>query len=133
MPTWNKVRHALRFSLRRKPESPTHASLANIQRQIPTISISIESDDDQLQVEKLVKMKKKKLLITNDNRQILGAEDTDQDDESTQFVRTYHRLRFDENETVNSQDTASSTNLPQQTSNLDDEQLLTRKQSKIGA
>lgn len=136
VPKWNKVRHAFRFSLRRKADSPTSSPLANIRRQIPTISISLESDDDQLQDENCLKKKKKKLFNTNDSRQITGVEDTDQDDESTHFVRTYHRTKLDENETTNSSstdrhDASSSTNLPYQTFNADDEQLLTRKQSKI--
>jgi len=75
---------------------------------------------------------KNKILTTNDNRPILVGEETDQDDESTQFIRTYHKGRLEENETTNSssvdrQETPTSIN-----TNIDDENLLTRKQSKIG-
>jgi hypothetical protein len=105
------------------------------ERQIPTISISIESDDEHLQENKRLK-KKKKIITTNDNRQTIVGEDTDQDDESVQFVRAYHKRRLYENETPTSSSTdrqeTSSSNVPFHTTNADDEILLTRKLSKIG-
>lgn len=65
------------------------------------------------------------------------GEETDQDDESTQFIRTYHKGKLDSNETINSstidrQETPISINSISNSSNIDDENLLTRKQSKIG-
>jgi hypothetical protein len=132
---WSKVRHALKFSLGRKQGSPSTPPLVHAERQIPTISISIESDDEHLQENKRLK-KKKKIITTNDNRQTIVGEDTDQDDESVQFVRAYHKRRLYENETPTSSSTdrqeTSSSNVPFHTTNADDEILLTRKLSKIG-
>jgi hypothetical protein len=127
----------LKFSLRRNEDFSTSSPLPYVDRQIPTISISIGSDDDQLQENKSFKKKKKKNLMTNDNRQIIVGEETDQDDESTQFMKAYHKKRLDGNEITNSlgtdrQEIASATNILFHTSNPDDEHLLTRKQSKIG-
>ena len=66
---------------------------------------------------------------------IIG-EDTDQDDESIQFVKAYHKRRLYGNETSNpssnERQETSSANVPSNTSIMDDEALLTRKQSKIG-
>lgn len=126
----------MKFSLRRKQDSPTSPPLSHAERQIPTINISIESDDDQLQDNKHLK-KKTKIITTNDNRQITVGEDTDQDDESMQSVRAHHKPRLYGNETPNSssldrQDTPPVVNLPCNNSNADDENLLMRKQSKIG-
>jgi len=137
IPTWNnwsKVRHALKFSLRRKHDYSTSPPFSHVDRQIPTISVSIESDDDHLQDNKrLTKKKKKKIITTNENQQMIIGEDTDQDDAATQFVKAYHKRRLYENDTPNSSSTerqeASSTNIR---SNIDDETLSARKQSKIG-
>lgn len=67
---------------------------------------------------------------------MIVGEDTDQDDESIRFVRAYHKRRLDGNETPTSSSTdrqeTSSGNVPFNTSNADDEVLLTRKLSKIG-
>ena len=83
-----------------------------------------------------MKKKKKKLITTNANQQITIGEDTDQDNESIQFVRTYHRRRLYRNDIATSSSTerqeASLTNLRSNTSNIDDETVLIRKQSKIG-
>lgn len=135
-PTWNKVRHALKFTLRKKQGTHHSPPLSHIERQIPTISVSIESDDEQLQDTKCLK-KKKKIQTTNDNRQTNIGEDTDQDDESTQFVKAYHKKRLDGNETSHSsstdrQETASAVSIHYTPTNPDDEHLLIRKQSKIG-
>lgn len=138
--TWNKVRHALKFSLRRKQDPPASPPLAHIERQVPTISISIESDDEQVQENHLSKRKEKKkspTVISHDHRQTIVGEETDQDDESTQFVRAHYKRRLDGNETPNSssaerQEPLSSINLPVDVWPTDDENLLTRKQSKIG-
>lgn len=107
------------------------------ERKIPTISVSIESDDDHLNDNKLA-LKKKKLVTTtsNDNRQMITAEDTDQEDESNHMVRVYQKGRANGNETPNLLRTerhgTSSTNITLTTSNIDDEGLLSRKPSKIG-
>ncbi|UJR26770.1 hypothetical protein I4U23_008084 [Adineta vaga] len=132
---WNKVRHAFRFSLRRKHDNTTSPPLSRLDRQIPTINISIESDDDPSKDHKRLKKKKKRITTTNDNQAAFIGEDSDQDDESTQVVRAYHRRRLYGNDTATSSSTerheASSITLRSNTSNVDDETLLTRKQSKI--
>ena len=65
------------------------------------------------------------------------GDETDVDDESMQFVRTYHRRRgLEENETTQSstleRHDTSATQSRLTSSPIDDEPLLTRKQSKIG-
>ncbi|CAF0886920.1 unnamed protein product [Adineta steineri] len=134
---WNKVRHAFKFSLRRKNDYTTSPPLLHVDRQIPTINVSIESDDDHLQDNKRLKKKKKKTVITTDNQQRTIGDDSDQDDESRQFVRAYHKRRLYEDHTATSSSTerqeASVINLrsTNNTTSMDDENLLTRKQSKI--
>ncbi|CAF1274330.1 unnamed protein product [Rotaria magnacalcarata] len=137
---WAKVRHALKFTLRRKHGGvPASAPATNSERQIPTISISVESDDDHLQDNKLTSKKKKKKIIsittTTDNRQTVTGDDTDQEDESIQYVGAYHKGNLYVNEISNSasmeRQEASSTSTPPINLNMDDEALLTRKPSKI--
>jgi hypothetical protein len=106
---WSKVRHALKFSLRRKVEPPISPI-----GPIPAISISIESDDDHLQENKNQKKKKK---ILNNNQHLTG-DDTDHDDESIELQQKRYQGRNSSSYEIN---------LP-----VEDEQLLTRKQSKIG-
>ena len=106
---WSKVRHALKFSLRRKVEPPI-SSIGPI----PAISISVESDDDHLQENKNQKKKKK---IINNNQHLTG-DDTDHDDESIEL----HQKRYHGGNLLSNENS-----LP-----VEDEQLLTRKQSKIG-
>jgi hypothetical protein len=110
---WSKVRHALKFSLRRKAEPRVNPIVP-----IPAISISIESggggDDDHLQENKNQK-KKKNISTTN---QHLTGDDTDHDDESIELQQKQYQGRNSSN---------NENNLP-----IEDEQLLARKQSKIG-
>ena len=135
---WVKVRHALKFSLRRKQPSPNSPPSLHRDRQIPTISVSIESDEEHLEEHRRQKKKKNNnnSINTNDNRRAVLADETDLDDESTQFVRAHHRQRLDGNETTHSSSTdrqdTSSSNVPLHSSTMDDETILTRKQSKIG-
>ena len=108
--------------------------LSHHERQIPTISISLESDDDLLQEHRSSKKNTRSATVSSsENRHIILGDETDQDDESTHFIRVYRRGRLDGNETnstsaIDRQETLSSV----QSSNLDDEHFLTRKQSKIG-
>ena len=139
LPTWHnwvRVRHALKFSLRRKQPSASSPPLAHPDRQIPTISVSIESDEEHLEEQKRQKKKKKSTITGIDTRRALLADETDLDDESTHFVRAYHQRRLDGNETTNSSSTdrqdTSSSNVPSHALAMDDETTLTRKQSKIG-
>ncbi|CAF3386314.1 unnamed protein product [Rotaria socialis] len=133
---WSKVRHALKFTLRRKHGGvPASAPATNSERQIPTISISVESDDDHLQDNKPTSKKKKIISTTTDNRQIITGDDTDQEDESIQCVGAYHKRNLDVNEISNSasieRQETSSTNTPFTNLSMGDEALLTRKPSKI--
>ncbi|CAF4667829.1 unnamed protein product [Rotaria sp. Silwood1] len=132
---WNRVRHAFKFSFRRKPGSPSSSPVPTIERHIPTINIPLESDDDHLQENKLSPKKKKFVTTTSDNRQMIMGDDTDQEDESIQFIRSCHKRKFNGNEIINSsileRQETSSMNLSCNISNIDDEPLLTRKQSKI--
>jgi hypothetical protein len=128
---WNKVRHALKFSLGRKHTSPNPSLLINTERQIPAISISVDSDDDHLSDNKRSKKKKKKSLISN-HRQ---GEDSDQDDESNEFIRTHHKRIIygnDTNSSSNERQEPPTSNLHCSSLTVDDDTLLTRKQSKIG-
>ena len=139
LPTWQnwiRVRHALKFTLRRKPIIPPSPPLSHPDRQIPTISVSLESDDEQLGESKRAR-KSKKNSSNQDNGAVGMADETDVDDESMQFVRTYHRRRrLGENETTQSstleRHDTSATQSRLTSSPIDDEPLLTRKQSKIG-
>ena len=134
--SWNKVRHAFRFSLRRKHGHTTSPPLAHVDRQIPTINVSIESDDEHLKDNKRLKKKKKKNPTVDENQSTIIGDDSDHDDQSVQLVRAYHRRRLYGNDTATSSSTerqeASSITLRSTTSNNDEETLLTRKQSKIG-
>jgi len=99
---------------------------------IPAISISVESDDDHLQDNKYQK-KKKKILTTNDNRRDFIGEDSDHDDESIELNRLPQRRKFYRNNQTNfSNYEPQEINLPITSTTVDDENLLTRKQSKIG-
>lgn len=130
MPTWDKVRHAFWFTRRRKTDHPMTPPLSHHERQIPTISISLESDDDLLQEHRSSKKTIRSATVSSsENRHIILGDETDQDDESTHGIQG----RLDGNETrstsaIDRQETLSSV----QSSNLDDEHFLTRKQSKIG-
>lgn len=135
VPTWNRVRHAFRFTLRRKTDTPSTSPLPHhIERQIPTISISLESEDDLVQDQRLSKTKKRSATVSsNDHRQILVGDETDHDDESTQVIRTSRRTQRNGNESsivssIDRQEIHPSFN----PTNTDDEHVLTRKQSKIG-
>lgn len=135
---WSKVRNALKFTLRRKHTLSSNPTITNIERQIPIISISVESDDDILH-ESRSGSKKKKIQTTSSashSRQILTGDDTDQEDESMQFVNTCHKRKPWSNDTTNSSSVerqeAICPNSPVSNSNNDDELLLTRKPSKIG-
>lgn len=139
MPAWQnwiRVRHALKFTLRRKPTTAHSPPLSHIDRQIPTISVSLESDDEHLSENKQAKKTKKISTTNNDNGATGMPDETDLDDESIQFVRGYHRQRLDENEATQSSSferhDLSSTNIQLTSSPIDDESSLTRKQSKIG-
>jgi len=131
-PAWNnwiKVRHALKFSLRRKPDPP----ITSPQLTIPAISISVESgeDDHHLQDNKREK-KKKKILTTNDNRKDLIGEDTDHDDESIECNRSDQKRKLYRDDKRNSSSNErQDINFPIGSMPTDDENLL-RKQSKIG-
>ncbi|CAF0732868.1 unnamed protein product [Adineta ricciae] len=126
--SWNKVRHAFRFSLRRKHDHTTSPPLAHVDRQIPTISVSIESDDDHLKDNKRLKKKKKKNPTVDENQSTIIGDDSDPDDQSVQLVRAYHRRRLYGNDTATSSSTerqeASSITLRSTTSNNDEETLL---------
>jgi hypothetical protein len=131
--SWNKVRHALKFSLRRKQDPPTSPVLNHPERIIPLISISVESDDDHLHDNKNQK-KKKKSLTTNNFRQERIGEDSDQDDESNEYHNVHEKRKLYQNDRKN-----SSSNERQEVPTplnflitTDDDSLLTRKQSKIG-
>jgi len=126
---WNKVRHALKFSLRRKPDPPSINSVLPI----PAISISVESgDDDHLQDNKHQK-KKKKNLITNNNRKDFIYEDTDHDDESIDLNRLDEKRKFyRDNKRNSSSNERQETNLPIMIISADEETILAGKQSKIG-
>ncbi|CAF1352487.1 unnamed protein product, partial [Adineta ricciae] len=127
--SWNKVRHAFRFSLRRKHDHITSLPLAHADRQIPTISVSIESDDEHLKDNKRLKKKKKKNPTLDENQSTIIGDDSDPDDRSVQLVRAYHRRRLYGNDTATSSSTerqeASSITLRSTTSNNDEETLLT--------
>lgn len=87
--------------------------LSHHERQIPTISISLESEDDLLQEHRSSKKSTRSATISSaDHRSILFGDETDQDDESTHFIRR--------------------TKIDGLSSNFDDEHILSRKQSKIG-
>lgn len=109
----------------------------HLDRQIPTISVSIESDEEHPEEHRRQKKKNNNNSInTNDNRRAVIADETDLDDESMQFVRAHHQRRLDGNETTHSSSTdrqdTSSSHVPLRSLALDDETILTRKQSKIG-
>jgi hypothetical protein len=125
---WNKVRHALKFSLRKKPDPPINSVLP-----IPAISISVESgDDDHLQDNKR-KKKKKKFLTTNNNRKDFICEDSDHDDESIDLNRLDEKRKFYRNDKRNSSSNErQETNLPIMIISADEEAILAGKQSKIG-
>jgi hypothetical protein len=125
---WNKVRHALKFSLRKKADPPINSILT-----IPAISISIESgDDDHLQDNKHQKKKKKNLIINN-NRKDFIYEDTDHDDESIDLNRLDEKRKFyRDNKRNSSSNERQETNLPIMITSADDENTLAQKQSKIG-
>ena len=136
MPAWNRVRHAFRFTLRRKTDLPTIPPLPHhLDRQIPTISVSLESEDDLLHEHRSSSKKKKRsaTVSSNDHRAILIGDETDHDDESTQVTRISRRARLDGNEASNLSNADRHEMLPSfNSTNTDDENLLTRKQSKIG-
>jgi hypothetical protein len=123
---WNKVRHALKFSIRRKPDPspPTNPVLT-----IPAISISSESNQNYLQDNKRQK-KKKELITTNDNRRDLINEDADRDDESIDLNTIHQKQESYRNNRINS--STNDINSPMTTMPVEDENLLSRKQSKIG-
>ncbi|CAF1214581.1 unnamed protein product [Rotaria sordida] len=132
---WSKVRHVFKFSLLRKYGSPSSSLITNVERNIPAINISLESEEDHLQEHKHSLKKKKTVTTTNDNRQMIMGDETDQEDESTQFNRSYHTRRPNETDRLNSSSLERqeilSTSSPCNATNIDDEGLLTRKPSKI--
>ena len=105
----------MKSSLRRKVDPPCNPTLI-----IPAISISAESDDER-------RCRKKKISISNDNRVELIGEDTDHDDESIEWD-SIHLKR----DSLRNNRTYSSSNETNPATPIDDEQLLARKQSKIG-
>ena len=126
----------MKFSLGRKQGLASGSPLTHVKRPIPTISISIESDDDYLQEDKLSNLEKKSTITKSDNQQMLIGEDNEQDNESTQFASMHHRSRSHQDEALNLSNMESeekaSTSSPLNTSNIDGEAILTRKESKIG-
>jgi hypothetical protein len=135
--SWNKVRHALKFSLRRKQDPPTSPVLAHPERRIPSISISVENDDDRLHDNKRQKTKKKS-LTTNNLRQDRIGEDSDQEDESIEYCNANQKrnsFRTDRTHSSSNerQDIPTALNFPITSTIINDEDnLLARKQSKIG-
>ena len=69
---WSKVRDALRLSLRRKPDSASSPPLIHVDKPIPMISISVESDDEHLPDRRNSKKAKKK-TTTRASRNIVHA------------------------------------------------------------
>ncbi|CAF0893415.1 unnamed protein product [Rotaria sordida] len=131
---WNRVRHALRFSLRRKPNLQMSPILIHTERTIPVINILNDNDNDHIQ-DNINEKKKKKSLINIDNQRILTGEDTDQDDECIEYNRVQHKRQLYKNYPINSsnnerQDISTSI-LFNHSSTLDDDTLLSRKQSRI--
>ena len=120
----------MKFSLRRKQDLLTHT-----ERTIPAISILVESDDEHLQDNKLQK-KKKKIVTKHTNRQGPVGEDSDQDDECVEFQSVHRKRKLYRNDRTNSSSNerqeTSILNLPISLATIDDDTLLTRKQSKIG-
>jgi hypothetical protein len=137
-PTWHhwiKVRHALKFSLRRKPIPSTSQPLIHADRCIPTISVSLDSDDEHASEQGRKAMMKESINRIDDHT-VTNADETDLDDESMLDSRTYRQQRNDNNEIVrlfgSEHQQTSFNNVQSQTSTIDDEVMLTRKQSKIG-
>ncbi|CAF1226596.1 unnamed protein product [Adineta steineri] len=134
LPKWNKLRHALSFSRRRRKRSPTTPALNNIERIIPAISISLESDDDRLEDTKHHKKKKKKIRTTNSSRRDLNNDDTDED-AYAEFKNIHSERKNYRNYTENSLHsglkTTSTSYLPINSGIIDDDTSYTRKQSKI--
>ena len=138
---WSKVRDALRLSLRRKPDSTSSPPLIHVDKPIPMISISIESDDEHLPDRRNSKKAKKKTMATTLVRHEASAalidDDSDHDDESMPLVRGQQRRRPDGHDAGHSssterQETWASNAACQSVTGIDDDPLLTRKQSKIG-
>lgn len=123
---WSKVRHALKFSLRRKTEPP----MLNPVNVIPSISISMESGDDEHvheNRETLMMMKKKRNIPTNINRRDLLGDESDHDDELMEFHPIDQKREFYRNYQMNSSSNDTNTQMT-----IDEDQPLARKQSKIG-
>ena len=121
---WNKVRHALKFSLRRKA---TDIPVINPISMIPSISISVESADDEQVVERRESKKKKKSLPNNDHRRDVVEEETDHEDDSIDSRRVDQKRESYRSNRMNSSSNETSTPIP-----TDDDPTLARKQSKIG-
>ncbi|CAF4082145.1 unnamed protein product, partial [Rotaria sp. Silwood2] len=131
---WNsRVRHAFKFSLRRKPTSQTSPLLIHTERIIPVINISNENDDDHVQ-DHIHQKTKKKILTHTDNQRALTGEDTDQDDECIEFNRVHHKRELYRNHTINysSHEQQDTSNLFHHSSLFDDDSSLSHKQSRIG-
>ncbi|UJR22333.1 hypothetical protein I4U23_025395 [Adineta vaga] len=122
---WNKLRHALSFSRRRKQRSPTSPSLQHTERTIPAISISLESDDDRLNDHKYQQKKNKQIRTANNSRRDLNNDDSD-DDEFVEFKRIHH-----ERQGMQPPSSTSSSYLPINSTVIDDDNSFTRKPSKI--
>ncbi|CAF2738026.1 unnamed protein product [Rotaria sp. Silwood2] len=130
---WNsRVRHAFKFSLRRKPTSQTSPLLIHTERIIPVINISNENDDDHVQ-DHINQKTKKKILTHTDNQRALTGEDTDQDDECIEFNRVHHKRELYRNHTINysSHEQQDTSNLFHHSSLFDDDSSLSHKQSRI--
>lgn len=119
--SWNRVRHAFKFSLRRKPHAPMNSSLT-----IPAISISLDSDDDRLQEQNSNHNRsfKQKKNVTNHHHH------DETDDES------FELNRFDEKRQiyriVRANSSSNDINLPVITTMIDEDHLSSAKSSKIG-
>ncbi|CAF4631505.1 unnamed protein product, partial [Rotaria sp. Silwood1] len=134
---WNsRVRQALKFSLRRKPNLRTNSLLTHTERTIPVINISNENDDNNNHVQDNIhEKKKKKFLISTNSQRVLTGEDSDQDDEYIEFNRVNHKRELYRsnavNLSINEQHDISTSNLIHHPSSLDDDSSLSRKPSKI--
>lgn len=94
---------------------------------IPSISISVDSGDDEQIVERRESKKKKKSWPTNDHRRDVVEEETDQEDDSIESRRADHKRENYRTNRMNSSSNETSTPIP-----TDDDPTLARKQSKIG-
>lgn len=116
---WNKLRHALSFSRRRKRHLPMSSGLSHTERTIPAISISFESDDDRLNDPKHQRKKTQSIRTANNSRRELNNDDSE-DEDLIEFRRQ------------GISPVSTSSYLPTNSTIMDDDNSFSRKQSKIG-